>query len=93
MFDRKNAPAIGFIQLGQLIGDPGLFPSQLLFERVTDLVGIDPVQPGIGEAKHAKVLQGAELINLLDQGVVVVGRCCVWCGKIHNGRDQRQQRS
>lgn len=93
MLDGEDAPPFGFIQLGELIGDAGLLTAQLLFEDVADLVGVKPVQTGIGEAQHAEMLQRAELVNLLDQGIVIVRRGGLWRREVHNGRDQRQQRS
>ena len=83
----------GMGKLGELIGDARLLPAQLLFEGVAHLVGVDPVQASIGEAQHAEMLQRAELINLLDKCVVIPGCGRLLRREVHNGRDQRQQRS
>ena len=93
MLDRQRAPAIGFIELGQLIGDARLFQPQLQLEAVGDLVFAYPLQAGFRQAEHAEMLQRAELVQLLDQGVVIFGSGGGGGGEIHNSGDQRQQGS
>ncbi|MNQ94649.1 hypothetical protein D3C85_1101720 [compost metagenome] len=88
---RLHTPSLLFIQPGELFGKTGLFTSQLLLECLGQLMLIQPVQAPIGQPQHGKVLQGAESAQLLYQSGVVLRRGDAGRGKIHDGRNDRQQ--
>ncbi|MNH19018.1 hypothetical protein D3C79_787400 [compost metagenome] len=88
---RLHAPSLMFIEPGELFGETGLFTPQLLLEILVDLMFIHPVQAGIRQPQHGKVLQGAEAAQLLKQLAVVLPGGGTGRRKIHDGGDDRQQ--
>ncbi|MNE36125.1 hypothetical protein D3C80_1299250 [compost metagenome] len=92
VFDRLDAPAQAFIELGELLGEAGLLQPQLLLEILRQLVLVHPVQAPIGQPQHGKVLQGAEPVQLLHQSGVVRRGGYAWRREVHDGGDDRQQR-
>ncbi|MNC28596.1 hypothetical protein D3C75_768120 [compost metagenome] len=80
-----------FIEPGELFGETRPFTPQLLLERLGQPMFIQPVQAAIGQPQHGKVLQGAESAQLLYQSGVILRGGDAGRGKIHDGRNDRQQ--
>ncbi len=91
MLHRLHAPALTFIEPGELFGEARFFPSQLLLEHVGKLIGVAPVQPPVGQPQHGEMLQRAECVQHTDQSGVILGGGNAGGGKIHDGGDDRQQ--